>query len=362
MIAEKELRELMDFQGEGEPILSLYLDVNPTRQDKDECKLALRGLLKEVAGKALRKDVERIKRFFDFEYDWQDKGIAIFSCQGRGFWQAHRLSVPVRNGIFVGQRPHIKPLTDLFDEYERHCVALVDREQARLFLVHLGEIEEHTGALALMPGRHKRGGWAQARYQRHIEGLAQQNLKRAAEAVAKFFEREGCSHLILAGTEDTLAQFREFLPRALQERIIGEFAMEMTAPIDQVLATAMEIEERAERQREAELVERLITSMSKGRQAAIGLDDTLFALQEGRVHTLVVAEGFEAKGYACLNCGYIAAQDLGRCFLCGGETQEVEDIVNRAVQMIIEAGGEVEVIKGSKALQRAGNIGAILRY
>ncbi len=362
MITEKELRELTDFRGGGKPILSLYLDVDLTRQDKDECKLALKGLLKEVGGKALRKDVERIKRFFDFEYDWQDKGIAIFSCQGRDFWRVHRLSVPVRSEIFVGQRPHIKPLTDLFDEYERHCVALVDREQARLFLVQLGEIEEHTGALAMMPGRHKRGGWAQARYQRHIEDHAQQNLRRAAEAVAEFFEREGCSHLILAGTEETLAQFRELLPKPLQEHIIGEFAMEMTAPTDQILAKAMEIKERTERQREAELVERLITSMSKGRQAAIGLDDTLFALQEGRVHTLVVAEGFKAKGYVCLNCGYITAQDLGKCFLCGGETQEIDDVVNRAIQMVIEAGGEVEVVKGSEALKRAGNIGAILRY
>jgi peptide subunit release factor 1 (eRF1) len=40
----------------------------------------------------------------------------------------------------------------------------------------------------------------------------------------------------------------------------------------------------------------------------------------------------------------------------------IEDAVNTIVRKAIELGIEVEVVKGSKALEEAGNIGAILRY
>lgn len=362
MITERELRELVDFRSKGAPVLSLYLNVDLTRRDKGECQLALKGLLKKAADKVLRQDARRVKRFFDFEYDWQDRGIAIFSCQGQGFWRVYPLSIPVGNGIFIGERPHIKPLTELLDEYKRHCVVLVGREQARIFLLHLGDIEEHSGALSAVPGHHKQGGWAQARYQRHIEGQAQRNLKRAAEITADFFEREGCSHLILGGTEENLAQFQGMLPKSSQERVIGSLPIEMTASEKEVLDRSLELISGVERRRERELVKRMITTATKGGAAVIGLADTLGAVREGRVHILIVADGYTAKGYRCANCGYLAAQKMRKCPFCGGEVSQIDDVVNLIVRRVMEGGGQVEAVKDSVALKEAGSIGAILRY
>jgi len=77
---------------------------------------------------------------------------------------------------------------------------------------------------------------------------------------------------------------------------------------------------------------------------------------------LVVAEGYIATGYGCQNCGYVAARELKKCSFCGGDMAPIEDTVNTIVRKAIELSMEVEVVKDSAALERAGSIGAILRY
>jgi hypothetical protein len=97
MISEKELQELVNFRTKESSVLSLYLNVDPTQHTKDEYKLTLKSMLKGVANEASAKDLAEVEKYFDFQYDWQGKGVAIFSCLGEDFWRAHPLAVPVEN-------------------------------------------------------------------------------------------------------------------------------------------------------------------------------------------------------------------------------------------------------------------------
>ena len=99
MFSEKDLQELIGFHSEESPVLSLYLDVDPTKRTTDEYKLVLRGLLKETSGQARRKDVGAVERYFDHEYDWQGKGVVLFSCLKQDFWRVYPLAVPVENHV-----------------------------------------------------------------------------------------------------------------------------------------------------------------------------------------------------------------------------------------------------------------------
>ena len=165
MITQAELQQLIDFEPGDSPVLSLYLNVDPSRRSKDKYTLWLRSLLKKVSGQADPADVERVQRYFELEYGWQGKSIVCFACTKADLWQVFPLAVPIEDGVFVGDRPHIKPLTDLMDRHEPYGIALVDREGARLFRIHLGEIVETAGTLgeetALSPARRagrSRGG------------------------------------------------------------------------------------------------------------------------------------------------------------------------------------------------------------
>ena len=141
MISEKELQELVDFHTKESAVLSLYLNVDPTQHTKDEYRLTLKSMLKEVANDAPTKDLDEVEKYFDFQYDWQGKGVVIFSCLEEDFWRAYPLAIPVENRIFVADSPYIKPLTHVLSEYGRYGVILVDREGARLFLFNQGELE-----------------------------------------------------------------------------------------------------------------------------------------------------------------------------------------------------------------------------
>jgi peptide chain release factor subunit 1 len=371
MISEKGLQELVDFRTEESSVLSLYLNVDPTQRTKDEYRLTLKSMLKEVANEASAKDLAEVEKYFDFQYDWQGKGVVIFSCLEEGFWQAYPLAVPIGNHVFVADSPYIKPLTDVLDEYGRYAVILVDREGARFLLFHQGELEETDGTLGEEVKRTKRGGGSAAgrlggltsRASRHEEEIAQRNLKDAAELGVRFCGGGRCSRIVLGGTDETLTQFQGMLPKELQEKVVGSISLDMGASEMEVLDRSLEVIQEVERERKEELVEQLITAAtSKGGHGALGLDDTLAAVQEGRAHILVVAEGYVAAGYGCQNCGYVAAHELKECPFCGGEMAQIEDAVNTIVRKAIESGMEVEVVKDNAALEEAGGIGAILRY
>ncbi|MBC8263438.1 MAG: hypothetical protein H8E47_04860 [Anaerolineales bacterium] len=370
MFSENDLQELVGFHSEESPVLSLYLNVDPTKHTTDEYKLVLRGLLKEVTGQAPRKDIAAVERYFDHEYDWQGKGMVVFSCLGQGFWRAYPLAVPVENHVNVGERPYIKPLTDILDAYGRYGVVLVDQEGARLFLFQLGELQEASGTIGEEVKRMKRGrgsaagrrGGVAGRTSRREEEIAQRNLKEAAELTAKFCAEGRCSRIILGGTEQTVAQFQEMLPRDLQEQVVGSFPAAMTASETEVLDRSLEILAEVEREREKKLVESVITAAAKGGAGVIGLADTLGALYEGRVRILVVDEGYRATAYRCEQCGYIVAQAKEECTFCSSKVKKIDDAVNLIVREVIDQGGKVEIVRDSPALEKAGYIAALLRY
>lgn len=362
MITQAELQQLIDFEPGQQPVLSLYLNVDPSRRSKDKYMLWLRNHMKDVSGRADPADIERVERYFGFEYAWQGKSVACFSCQQAGLWQVFTLAMPMEDGVFVGDLPHIKPLTNLMDRHEPYGVALVDREGARLFQIYMGEIVETAGTLGEETKRHKQGGWAAQKLQRYEDTQASHNLRSAANVAIDFFQQGQVRRVVLAGTDETVAQFQTLLPRAWQDKVVGAMPMDMNASETEVLTKSWAVIEKVQVGEQAALVERVITSAAKGEGATLGLSATLAALQEERTHMLVIAEGFSAPGYRCARCGYVAAVDEGICPYCGGDMAQVEDAVEYAVKRMLELGGQVESIRDQPALVEAGSIGALLRY
>jgi len=230
MFDEKDIRKLAAFQGEDCLVLSLYLSTDPARHMKEEVKLTLRGMLKQAGALgAWPADAERIERFVNLEYDWQAKGVAMFSCQAKGFWQAFPMSAPVQNHLFVADKPYVKPLSDILDEFGRYAVVLVDQESARLVMFRLGVVEGTTGTIGAELKRHKQGGWAAQRLQRRVDGKAHQNLKEVVKLTQDFCGKHKCKRLIVGGQDETVAKFTGMLPKALREQVVGTFSMNIAA-------------------------------------------------------------------------------------------------------------------------------------
>jgi peptide chain release factor subunit 1 len=371
MFSDRDLNELVEFRAEKSPVLSVYLNVDPTQHTTDHYRLTLRTLLKEISREAEAEDVEAVERYFDFEYDWQGKGVAIFSCQAEEFWRAYSLAVPVHNYAYVSHRPYIKPLTDVLDAYGRYAVILVDSAGARMFLFNLGELVEGTGMLGEEVRRTKHGGASgvagmrggmTARTARRGEETIQRNLKEAAELTEHFCKSNGCQRLVLAGSDANISQFTDVLPKAIEDRVIGTFTVDFGAPVGEVQTRSMELIEKVAEEREKELVDEMIAGWKRRSGATVGLSDTLAALQEHRPWILLVAAGYEASGYRCQNCRYLTLGEREACPLCGGTLEHVNDLVDTMTHRALEQGVEVEIVRGNETLEEAGSIGALLRY
>ena len=143
--------------------------------------------------------------------------------------------------------------------------------------------------------------------------------------------------------------------------MVGTFPISMTARPDEVQEKAFEIGQQAERRREMRLVESMITSAAKGTGGVVRLEDTLGAVHEGRVQTLIVREGYRAEGFQCQGCGYITTQELEACLFCGKPFTQIKDAVEMAVRKVMQDGGGVEIVYQNSKLEEIG-IGGVLRY
>jgi len=361
MIEERELQALVEFDGTNR-VLSLYLDTDLAHRSKDAIKLLFKREIRNLEERPSPNDVVSIQKYLDFEYDWQARGLAIFVA-GDQLWKAIPLPIAVGTQAYLTEKPYVSVLADVIDRFARFGVALIDKEGLRLFSVAWGKIQSETEAFGEELKRHKQGGWAAARYQRREDNLALHNLKQAVEIAQAFCQQADCTRLMLAGSSEVLAQVKELMPRQMRSHVIGEFAADMDASTKQILHQSLDIAAQVELEEEEQLVSEVVTAVAKGGPGVIGLPDALYVLQQGRVHQLLVAEGFHASGYACESCGYVSAQKSSKCPFCGhDEMTEIPDAVNRAIHKAIQTGAEVNVVRQNEQLKEAGSIAAVLRY
>jgi len=366
VFTDKDLRELLSLST-VEPVLSVYLNTDPTAGNADVYKLRLRNLLKKVE---LPTDVQAVEQYFNNEFNWTGRGVAIFSCSPQKFFRAYPLAIPVNDLAVVSMRPAVKPLADLLDDYGGYGVALVDKQGARLFHFHLGELKEQEGVVGELIKHVKRGGASSmpgrrggiAGRTRHQEELIDRNIKDIADFAVQFFEQNNVRRVLIGGTDENIAQFKTELPKFWQALVLGTFPMAMTASQSEVLVKTLLVGQESQRNHEVKRVNELITLASKGNNASLGLEKVLLNIHQGVVQTLFVNENFSQKGYVCSECGWMTSINKNQCDLCSASLRAVEDIIELADASVWQQGGDIVVIHGNTGLTEAGNIGALLRY
>jgi len=365
MIREADLQELATFDGAGNSVLSLYLNVDPRTTTTEAYKLTLRNLL-ESASDADPADRAQIEQFIDLEYDRRARGLVIFSCQKRDFWRVFPLDVPVKNAIMVSRRPLVRQLVDIMNIYGNLGVIAVDKQGVRFYSFHLGTLEEAVGALGEDVKRHKQGGWSASRYQRHEDEAARSNLKSFVELTDKFTRQYGWQQLILAGSRNTVSQFQNMLPQHLQKLVIGTLALDPDASLNEVRERTETLAEEAYERRTRQLAEDLIVQANKGDMAVVGLDDTLEALQTGSVYQLFFTEAYTLPENAvrrCTQCNYLTTEDTDVCPLCGGEMSPMVDAINNIARRAIAQGALVVALPSGNPLEaQQYPLGAFLRF
>src|SRR5919106_2440972 len=204
-VSWERLRELAGFRATNGCAITFYLGLDPSvaptagdaaarvnslLAEGERSDGANRAKLTHAQAKGLKADFERIRRYFNEEFDRdRAKGLAIFSAGLDNVWRTLSLAEPVRDRIKVGRQFYLAPLVPLVGRGGDALVAVVSREKGGLYRLQGGRLQPIVDHTEEQPGRHDQGGWSQARFQRHIDELASEHLRRVAEALNREVRR-----------------------------------------------------------------------------------------------------------------------------------------------------------------------------
>ena len=93
-----------------------------------------------------------------------------------------------------------------------------------------------------------------------------------------------------------------------------------------------------------------------------GLENTVKAIGEWRVHTLVMVDGARLEGSMCAGCGWVEPAGASQCSHCNKPAGKVEDVSEQLAVAAVEHDAEVLYVKAGSGLEKQGSIGAILRW
>lgn len=367
------LRMLAGWDPGDVPITSVSLSVDgrayPRKADVevrlDELIRRARSQAEDLdrrAARSVERDTAAMSAFVRDGFDrGSTRGLAMFSASEAGLWEAVQVPRPLMHRAVVARDADLLPLEMLLQTHHACCVALVDYEKARLFVIEMGAIEEIAEVVDDVPGRHDQGGWAQMRMQRHVDDHRFRHLKRVADRLMKLWRRRRFEHLILAGPAEAHRELEGGLHDYLRRRVRDHAVLPMTATATEVLGTALELEERAEADTERAVLERLDAAIGGHDGGVTGVERTLEALSNGRVGELVVSRRASSPGRRCPACGRLTARRR-TCASCGTRTAAVTDVVEAAVAQAYRSGARVETIGDDDAMRPFEGVGALLRF
>jgi peptide subunit release factor 1 (eRF1) len=356
----------------GAPVLSIFLDTSPERVAGRAYLLTFRDLCQDVrehAGAGERDQLEaaiaRAERYVVETATTGGAGMAVFATASPD--RFHAVPLPARPPELAvwAQYAETAPLEAMVDDLERVAIALFDGGRARLFTLYLGEIEERRELADDLPSKQATGGWyglAQTRFARHREDHLLRHVKRTTAALLELLRARPFDRLFLAGPPEALSALRHHLPRPLRARLVGTLSLERFASETEIRKAGLAAAERAERRAEIALVAELIDAATSV-HVALGADDALEALNEGRVHALVIADSFADAGWKCPTCGRLRTAAV-RCPECGIEMTPARDLRREALARALGQGARLELVSGEAAamLAERGGIGAWTRF
>jgi len=375
MDIKKEIRKLAKIPETDYPFLSLYLNTKwEDEKQRGRVRLFVKNELKEAQKsikeeekirKSLQNDSEKVQRYIEGllhrAYDERFKGIAIFACSGIRAFIIYRSSIPFENQFTISSKPSLRQLVQISDENKSAIAVMVDTDRAKIFEMSLGEIHLESQIESYVPGRHEQGGWSQMRFQRHIREHMHQHHKGVAEQLIKLFDEERWENIVLIGQEHILASFRALLPERVRDKIKGDFPAKFEEESSNLAEKVIEYLHGEYFKEEHTIVEEVIeTALARG-AAAVGLRDTIEAINRGQVHRLILDSDLKRQGWQCIKC--LALGDITplSCPFCNSAIETV-DLAEEMIRSVINRDGEVDMIKHHPELNKYEGVGAMLRF
>ncbi|MCS7242739.1 MAG: hypothetical protein N2205_07960 [Candidatus Caldatribacterium sp.] len=359
----EELERLSSRHFAGDYVLSVYCPL----RSREEYKEAIRRLeaFSVTLGNFEREAHEIIRYLIHYAPGEKVKGLAFFTSMLHDFFEVYELPQAWKFTVVYGSSPYTRPLEAIFGEYPRIMLVLADRREARFFEIYMGEVREHEPLSSDVPSRVRSGGWyglEERRIARSIEQKVLQHLQDVVDALVEHFRKRHFEVFFVGLRDEEYVLFTRILPSYLQGKFKGRVELDPKSDRIEILSSARRLEEMVREEEDNALLDRLLTMVGNADLAVVGLPRVLRAALFGACQMVVVEEGYKEAGFLCRSCGTMTLLQ-GGCELCGGEQEEVDDVVGEILEIVVLQRGEVKyVLPKNPKIFAAQHIGAFLRF
>ena len=277
-----------------------------------------------------------------------------------------------------------EPLEGMLADEGLYGLVVLDRREANVGWLRGKRVEPVKSTTSLVPGKQRKGGQSQRRFERLRMEAIDKFYQEVAEMANDLFvpERHELEGLLVGGPSPTKDEFLsgDYLHHELQEKVIGKFDVAYTdeSGLYDLVDAAEDAIADAELMADKRVMNRFFEELHDGDLATYGFEPTRRNLVMGSVETLILSEDLrqEVVTFECPN-GHeeheVLASDeersLETCSECGEPLEATvrEDVIDHLIDIAEQRGTEVAFIssdfeKGDQLLHAFGGISGILRY
>jgi peptide chain release factor subunit 1 len=372
-------KDLLRMKPGSHPVVTCYLKLEPRDRNRKKYLTKVKNRVKELEyalpslrwnkaqQDAIRADLHRI-------LDWlsdptrlpASQGLAIFASGGARLFDVRPLPRVHRSRLAVDRTPLVRELAASEEEFGKLFTVVLDRASALIWEVTAWEAKVvrkvaaevtrggrfHGPSRYDLTGEHAYHNRIQNEKRRHLESVARQLFE---------VDRASPGHqIVLAGAGNDASALEPFLHSYLADRLIGVARM---IPKDATPAAVhqltMEVREAHGRASEHRHLEELTDGLGTG-WAVNGVRDTLRALGQGQVRTLLVDGEAAIPGFRSLATGRLAAGAVD--LRTDGDVVPTLDVIDDAIEEALRQRVSLAVVYDDEARAGIDGLAALLRF
>ena len=391
----KVIEELDDYRGSGTQLVTIY--VPPDKQISDVVAHVTQehSEASNIKSKDTRTNVQdalkSIKDRLKYYQEPPENGMVLFSGAvdtggGRTDMVTKVLEdppEPIQSFRYHCDSAFLtEPLAEMLGDKGLFGLVVLDRREANVGWLRGKRVEPVKSTTSLVPGKQKKGGQSQARFERLRLEAIDNHYQEVAEMANELFvpKRHEIDGILVGGPSPTKDEFLSegYLHHEIQDNVIGKFDVAYTdeSGLYDLVDAAGEVLAEREVLEDNQFMERFFKELHDGDLATYGFGPTRENLMMGAVETLLISEDLrkEVLIHECPS-GHTEHElvDPGNggdheCSRCGEPTEtEREDAIDHLMELAEQRGTETQFIstdfeKGEQLLAAFGGVAGLLRY
>ncbi|MFN2555798.1 MAG: VLRF1 family aeRF1-type release factor [Nitriliruptorales bacterium] len=371
-------------------VLSVFVGITPERaaEPRPGWPIAIRNELRNLRQRvketgphdhwvALSERMEKLEPDLERLLDASryGRGRALFATVADDRTETVAVQTPFQDRVVFDGSAYVRPLVAVYDEGRPAGIAVVHNRGVRLLEWRVGEAEElfhemftvggrdwreHSGPAPAQPLDTRPGGHRRDRYEERVDENRNRFLREQAGVIADIANRRRWDRLVVAGDPRLTKPFSEELhPSPGEHLLVFDLSWGDEAP-NNIAESAWDLLKSVRRERELNLVDEAKNRTLAGGAGALGLDDVLASLNEGRVERLLFDVDASFSGYRTPE-GLLYTSDQMPTVQ---ETVEEPLLLERMIQRAVATGAQVTPVEeeAAEALRVHGGVAALLRW